>query len=82
MALAHGYHAGMLSLAAMRGASVDELIEHCTAVAARIPLMGFYLQPAVAGIPLPAEFWRRFAAIDQHLSVLHDEWRENTRQRS
>jgi hypothetical protein len=69
VALAHGYHAGMLSLAALRGASVDELIEHCTAVAGHIPLMGFYLQPAVGGILLPAEFWRRFAVIDNVIAI-------------
>ncbi len=69
VALAHGYHAGMLSLAAMRGASVNELIEHCTAVAATVPLIGFYLQPAVGGIELPAEFWRRFAAIDNVIAI-------------
>ena len=69
VALAHGYHAGMLSLAAMRGASVNELIEHCTAVAVTIPLIGFYLQPAVGGIELPAEFWRRFAAIDNVIAI-------------
>src|SRR5439155_25889017 len=56
-----GYHAGMLSLAPMKGASIDELIAHCTAVAAEIPLVGFYLQTAVGGIPLSMEFWRRFA---------------------
>ena len=69
VALAHGYHAGMLSLAPMKGASVDELIEHCAAVAAVIPLVGFYLQTAVGGIVLPAEFWRRFAAIDNVIAI-------------
>jgi hypothetical protein len=69
IALAHGYHAGMLSLAAMRGASVDELIAHCAAVAAQIPLVGFYLQPAVGGIHLPMEFWRRFCEIDNVVAV-------------
>jgi dihydrodipicolinate synthase/N-acetylneuraminate lyase len=59
-----GYHAGLLSLAAMKGASEDELIDHAQAVAREIPLVGFYLQPAVGGIPLSAPFWRRFAAID------------------
>ena len=34
----------------MKGASEDELIAHCAAVAAQIPLVGFYLQPAVGGI--------------------------------
>jgi dihydrodipicolinate synthase/N-acetylneuraminate lyase len=69
LALAHGYAAGMLSLAPMRGASVDELVEHCAAVAAQIPLVGFYLQTAVGGIALPAEFWRRFAAIDNVIAI-------------
>jgi dihydrodipicolinate synthase/N-acetylneuraminate lyase len=64
-----GYHCGMLSLGAMQGASLDELIEHCTAVAAAIPLVGFYLQTAVGGIALPAEFWRRFAAIDNVVAI-------------
>jgi len=64
-----GYHAGMLSLAAMKGASVDELVAHCEAVAARIPLVGFYLQTAVGGIALPADFWRRFAAIDNVIAI-------------
>jgi dihydrodipicolinate synthase/N-acetylneuraminate lyase len=69
IALAHGYHAGMLSLAPMRGASVDELVAHCAAVAAEIPLVGFYLQTAVGGIALPMEFWRRFAAIDNVVAI-------------
>ncbi|HWM41192.1 MAG TPA: dihydrodipicolinate synthase family protein [Burkholderiales bacterium] len=64
-----GYHAGMLSLGAMKGASADELIDHCNAVAAQIPMVGFYLQPAVGGIPLPEPFWRRFAAIEQVIAI-------------
>jgi dihydrodipicolinate synthase/N-acetylneuraminate lyase len=69
IALAHGYHAGMLSLASMKGASVDELIAHCAAVAAEIPLVGFYLQPAVGGIHLPFEFWRRFCEIENVIAI-------------
>jgi len=64
-----GYHAGMLSLAPMKGASVDELIAHCEAVAAVMPLIGFYLQTAVGGIALPLEFWRRFAALDNVVAI-------------
>jgi dihydrodipicolinate synthase/N-acetylneuraminate lyase len=64
-----GYHAVLLSLAAMRGASEDELIEHCTAVAAEMPLIGFYLQAAVGGIPLSRAFWTRFAAIENVVAV-------------
>jgi hypothetical protein len=64
-----GYHAGLLSLGALKGASEDELIEHCQAVAREIPLVGFYLQPAVGGIVLPASFWRRFAAIENVAAI-------------
>jgi dihydrodipicolinate synthase/N-acetylneuraminate lyase len=64
-----GYHAGLLSLAAMKGASEDELIAHAETIAREIPLVGFYLQPAVGGIPLPVSFWRRFAAIDNVIAV-------------
>jgi dihydrodipicolinate synthase/N-acetylneuraminate lyase len=64
-----GYHAALLSLAAWKGASVDDLVAHCAAVAAEIPLFGFYLQPAVGGLPLPASFWRRFAAIPNAVAI-------------
>lgn len=69
VALGLGYHAGLLSLAAFRGASEDEIIAHCQAVAARIPLVGFYLQPAVGGVLLPQTFWRRFAEIDNVVAI-------------
>jgi hypothetical protein len=59
-----GYHAVLLSLAAMQGASEDEIVAHCQAVASEMPLFGFYLQPSVGGIALSARFWQRFAAID------------------
>ena len=59
----------LLSLAALKGASEDELIEHCTAVAKEMPLIGFYLQTAVGGIPLSRAFWARFAAIDNVVAI-------------
>jgi hypothetical protein len=64
-----GYHAGLLSLAALKGASEDELIVHAETVAREIPLIGFYLQPAVGGLVLPASFWRRFAAIENVVAI-------------
>ena len=64
-----GYHAGLLSLAAMKGASEDDLIAHAEAIAREIPLVGFYLQPAVGGIVLPMSFWRRFAAIENVVAI-------------
>jgi hypothetical protein len=64
-----GYHAGLLSLAAMKSASEDEIIAHCESVAREIPLVGFYLQPAVGGVVLSTEFWRRFALIDNVIAI-------------
>lgn len=69
IAVSIGYHAGLLSLAAMKGCSDDELIAHCRAVAAEMPLVGFYLQPVVGGIHLSVDFWRRFAEIDNVIAV-------------
>jgi hypothetical protein len=68
-ALGIGYHVGLLSLAAMRSASEDEIIAHCHSIAKEIPLVGFYLQPAVGGVVLSQNFWRRFAAIDNVVAI-------------
>ena len=59
----HGYHAVLLSLAALRDATEDELVAHARAVAGVLPVIGFYLQPAVGGRRLSYAFWRRFADI-------------------
>ena len=49
--------------------SIDELIEHCKAVAAVIPVIGFYLQPAVGGRVLPFDFWTRLAEIPNVVAI-------------
>jgi hypothetical protein len=53
----------------MKSASEDEIVAHCEAVAREIPLVGFYLQPAVGGVLLSANFWRRFAEIDNVIAI-------------
>lgn len=65
----NGFHAGLLSLAALKNESVESLIAHCKAVAQTLPLVGFYLQPSVGGRVLPYEFWRGFAEIPNVLAV-------------
>jgi hypothetical protein len=64
-----GYDAALLNLAALPEASDAELIAHCRAVAAVIPLVGFYLQPAVGGRVLGFPFWRRFAEIENAVAI-------------
>lgn len=64
-----GYEAGLLSLAAMKDADTDEIIAHCAAVAEVLPVVGFYLQPAVGGVRLGTEFWTRFCAIPNVIAI-------------
>ncbi len=64
-----GYDAGLLSLAALSKSTVPKLVKHCQTVARQIPIMGFYLQPAVGGRVLPVEFWRHFAEIENVIAI-------------
>ena len=64
-----GYHAGLLSLAALRQSTIDQLIDHCKTVSRVLPIIGFYLQPSVGGRVLPFEFWRKFAEIENVVAI-------------
>lgn len=63
------YDAGLLSLAGWNDASDDALLEHCREVATIIPLVGFYLQPAVGGRVLGYGFWRSLVEIPELLAI-------------
>jgi len=65
----HGYHAGLLSLAALSDACEADLVDHCRSVAEVIPVIGFYLQPAVGGRVLPYSFWKAFAEIPNVVAI-------------
>jgi dihydrodipicolinate synthase/N-acetylneuraminate lyase len=64
-----GYHAGLLSLGAMKDGSIEELVAHAREVSRVIPIVGFYLQPAVGGRVLPYSFWRKFAEIENVAAI-------------
>ncbi|MBW7990501.1 MAG: dihydrodipicolinate synthase family protein [Planctomycetes bacterium] len=64
-----GYHLGLLSLTALKGKSIDELIDHAKQVAEVIPLIGFYLQEVISQMVLPVEFWRKFVEIPNVLAI-------------
>lgn len=68
-ARATGYHACLLSLAALKEAEVPALVAHCREIAAIMPVIGFYLQSSVGGCPLPYAFWRGFAEIPNVLGI-------------
>ena len=64
-----GYHAVLLSVAAFSEATNAEIIEHCKAVAEVVPVVGFYLQPAVGGRKLDVNFWTEFAKIENVIAI-------------
>jgi hypothetical protein len=64
-----GYHLGLLSLTAMKGKSIDELIDHSRLVAEVIPIMGFYLQETISHMTLSGEFWQKFVTIPNVLAI-------------
>src|SRR2546422_4845471 len=63
------YSAGLLSLAAAKKLDDAALIAHCREVAAILPIIGFYLQPAVGGRMLSYRFWREFAEIENVVAI-------------
>jgi dihydrodipicolinate synthase/N-acetylneuraminate lyase len=69
LALQNGFHAVLLSVAAFKDATNEEIISHCKKIAEVIPVIGFYLQPAVGGRKLDVNFWRAFAAIENVVAI-------------
>ena len=63
MASHYGYHIGLISMGGLPALSEKELISRTREVAAKIPLFGFYLQPAAGGRLLSYEFWKEFVDI-------------------
>lgn len=64
-----GYHAALISPASFRDASEGDFLDHCRALAKVIPLVGFYLQPAVGGRALSTDFWKQFSEIESVLAI-------------
>jgi dihydrodipicolinate synthase/N-acetylneuraminate lyase len=64
-----GYHAALVSLGGLTTEPEDALVAHCRRVADVLPVVGFYLQPAVGGRVLPYSFWRRFLEIENVVAV-------------
>jgi len=69
LAVSLGYDAALLSLAALGDADNDRLLDHSRRIADIVPLMGFYLQPAVGGRVLDRSFWRRFLEIEGVVAI-------------
>ena len=63
------FHVALPSLAALRGADEAALLEHSKEIAEVLPVMGFYLQPAVGGRVLSYGFWRALARIENVVAI-------------
>ena len=64
-----GYSAGLLSLAAMKDSDDAALLAHCRTISEVLPIIGFYLQPAVGGRVLSYGFWRDFVEIENVVAI-------------
>ncbi len=64
-----GYDAVLVSLAALPRADDAALVRHVAAVGEVLPVMAFYLQPAVGGRPLGSGFWRRVVEVESVVAI-------------
>jgi dihydrodipicolinate synthase/N-acetylneuraminate lyase len=64
-----GYHLALVSLAAYPHAGDAALVKHLHRVGEVLPVMGFYLQPAVGGRELSYGFWRRALENDSLVAI-------------
>ena len=62
-----GYHAALLI--PRRTETPDALLARAAEAGKILPIVGFYLQPAVGGCVLPRNFWRRFAQIKSVVAI-------------
>ena len=69
LAASLGYDAALLSLAALGDCDNDAVLAHCRRLAEILPLVGFYLQPAVGGRVLDRRFWRAFLEIPEVVAI-------------
>ena len=64
-----GFDAALLSLAAFKNEPEAEILEHCQKISSILPIIGFYMQPAVGGRVFSYAFWRSFMEIECVVAV-------------
>lgn len=64
-----GYHLALVSLAAYPHAGDAAMVKHLGRIGEVLPVMGFYLQPAVGGRELSYDFWRRALELDTMVAI-------------
>jgi len=67
LAASLGYH--MVLLSPQTGLTEDQLIDRARAVGEVLPVVGFYLQPAVGGRSLSRDYWTRLAGLESVVGI-------------
>jgi hypothetical protein len=69
LAVQYGYDLGLLSMGGLQDKTEQEILDRTRAVAAVMPVFGFYLQPSVGGRIFSYDFWLQFADIENVLAI-------------
>ena len=69
LAKKYGYDAVLLSPGGLKNLTEDEMIARTEAVAAVMPVVGFYLQPSVGGRLFTYNYWQRLAEIKNVVAI-------------
>ncbi|RKN85199.1 dihydrodipicolinate synthase family protein [Paenibacillus ginsengarvi] len=64
-----GYDAGLVSMGGLKEWTEEQHLERIRAVAEKMPVIGFYLQPSVGGRIFSYDFWRQLADIDGVVAI-------------
>ncbi len=64
-----GYDAVLLSMGSLDGWSEEDILKRTEAIAGKMPVIGFYLQPSVGGKIFSFDFWRAFAEIPNVVAI-------------
>ena len=64
-----GYQFGLISPSSFTERPVVDLLDHYRAIADVLSVIGFYLQPSVGGLHLPADFWHGVCEIDNVVGI-------------
>ena len=65
----YGYDAVLLSPGSLNDKSEEYMIERTKAVAAVMPVIGFYLQTACGGRQFTYDFWKKYCEIDNVVAI-------------
>ena len=63
------YDVALVSLGGLDAWAIPQLVAHLGAVGEILPVMGFYLQPAVGGRDLPYAFWRAALELEALVAI-------------